>query len=664
MTMSRFDVAIPGYKVGRDPSSGQQYIIYRICVSLHGQTVVERWRRYSHFDVLHENLCKLGQGSELPELPPKTCSWRHSFDARGFVERRRARLETYLLAVLKLPDMASAPVLDAFLGLGHDSVGHSLRKLVITVVEVKHLSPVFSPSLCTLSTGGQSYCATYLGDPTPNDVTSAQSYLLKPSGDNNSGKENAFKGINHQTENHVENYSSDMDHEPIAHSFIVHADFLGRLKYGQTDLQIAFEDFSGSHRCGTSIDVGSLGGGWRSRPLVAARQTFVKEDMPVEFALDTWLVLSGVDDGEVHVIVYGCSIDRKDSMLLHGHVGQQLDMSGIDLESYGYMPQSRRDQLRKEDMALPWAKLERLMGGANFPAVLESKTSSRIDQKKLAVAALMSRRRSSSASSLSSEGSEIGRTAMEELSIGESKQHVFDERKATRSKISCADDWFLKNLPEALSDEYDYKVLNVRKWIRSRQYLLCRGERQIDRWHRFLASTEPSFHDANGWHANDRRLQLLTYGGIPSAMCVAFHPEVLSFRSGIFSHLRPTLWKLFSGAMRFRQHSASRKNAMSYHRLCQVESYEDWLEEGQTDHAHYLMASLQFDQIELDIGRTEETMTSNESQALRRILRAFCIRNPRIGYCQAMNFVAISLLRAARTGKCVTPLANRRDVPV
>ena len=74
------------------------------------------------------------------------------------------------------------------------------------------------------------------------------------------------------------------------------------------------------------------------------------------------------------------------------------------------------------------------------------------------------------------------------------------------------------------------------------------------------------------------------------------------------------------------------------------------MDQKQTDHAHFLLASLQFDQIELDITRTEETITGAETAALRRILRSFCLRNPRVGYCQAMNFVAISLLRAARTG--------------
>eukprot|EP00946_MAST-07B_sp_MAST-7B-sp1_P002846 g2846.t1 len=640
---ARFDVAIPAYKVGRDPSTGQQYILYRICVSLHGQSVVERWRRYSHFDVLHENLCLLGKGSGLPPLPPKTCSWRHSFDARGFVERRKTALETYLLAVLRLPDVACAPIFDAFLGLGHDNVGHSLRRLVVTVVEVKHLSPIFSPSLCTLSTGSQSYCATYI-DTKISEGSTGQAFHGNAKLDNQEdGQSTECKG------RMVSPADNGMSHEPITHSFIVHADFLGRLKHGQTDLHVTFEDFSGNHRCGTSIDVGSLGGGWRSRPLVAARQAFVKKDMPAEFALDTWLVLSGVDDGEVHLIVHGSCIDEGGE----GDVGIAAKGSdahaipGENLERYGYVSKERRDELRREDMSLPWALLEQQMRDFNNSSSGQaSNETSMMGRKKLAVAALMSRRRSNSLSS--SDGENDGTP-----DGGESKDGASLSREGTMVVVegaSAAEQWFHANLPETLSDEYDYKVLNVRQWIRSRQYLLCRGERQIDRWHRFLASTKPSFHDANGWHINDRRLKLLTYGGIPSAMCVAFHPEVLSFRNGIFSHLRPTLWKLFSGAMRSRQHAAARNDIMSYHRLCRIESHENWVNEGQTNHAHYLLASLQFDQIELDIGRTEETMTSSESQALRRILRAFCIRNPRIGYCQAMNFVAISLLRAARTG--------------
>ncbi len=138
---------------------------------------------------------------------------------------------------------------------------------------------------------------------------------------------------------------------------------------------------------------------------------------------------------------------------------------------------------------------------------------------------------------------------------------------------------------------------------------------------------------------------------------MAFHPEVLTFRNGIFSTLRPTLWKLFSGAARLKRAGKDGRRSyyppertLAYHRLCTVENHADWVALGMRDHAHFLLASLQFDQIELDVDRTEETMSAPEAMALRRILRAFCLRNPEVGYCQAMNFVAISLLRATRTG--------------
>ena len=42
-------------------------------------------------------------------------------------------------------------------------------------------------------------------------------------------------------------------------------------------------------------------------------------------------------------------------------------------------------------------------------------------------------------------------------------------------------------------------------------------------------------------------------------------------------------------------------SSLNYHTLCKVESHKDWIDHGQTDHAHFLLASLQFDQIELDI---------------------------------------------------------------
>ena len=515
LSNSRFDVALPDWKICLDKTTGKQYINYRVAVSLHGQAVVEKWRRYSHFDALHNNLCDIGQGETLPPLPPKTCSWRHTFDARDFVNRRKRNLEDYLSAVRQLPGCTSAPVLDSFLGLGHDSVSSEMRTLAITVVEVRHLSPVFNPSLCRLSTGSQSYCATY-------EDTSEYS----SSNGGGSGGGGSSGGISGGTgENHA-----------ITHTFIVHSDFLGRLKSGETDLQVVFEDFSGKHRCGTTIDIGSLGGGWRSRPLVAARQAFTTGQMPEEFALDTWLVLSGVDDGEVHLVLHGLRPSTKiEKELIQEQLKQQeggpgvLPWAGLDLE-----------MMREDEMARQKLVVANLVQHKRQLTSDESSSSSGRGEQ--------SRMRGESKSGMSSSGSGSGRSGGGRSGDGRSSDGggsrsgggrststavvVEAEEKNATGPSQNSDEWFRRHLPHELVDEYNYKVLDVRRWIRIRQYLLCRGERQIDRWHRYLAATKPSFHDVNGWHWNDRRLRVLTYGGIPSALCVAFHPEILTFRNG------------------------------------------------------------------------------------------------------------------------------------
>ena len=130
-------------------------------------------------------------------------------------------------------------------------------------------------------------------------------------------------------------------------------------------------------------------------------QAFVKKDMPAEFALDTWLVLSGVDDGEVHLIVHGCCIDEGGE----GEVGNAAKGSNAHaipdekLERYGYVSKERRDELRREDMSLPWALLEQQMReSTNCSSEQVKNETNMMGRKKLAVAALMSRRRSSSLS--------------------------------------------------------------------------------------------------------------------------------------------------------------------------------------------------------------------------------------------------------------------------
>ena len=106
LSHQRFKVSLPEWTICRDKNTSKQYISYKVLVSLHGQNVVERLRRYSHFEALHNTLCSIGQGSTLPPLPPKTCSWRHAFDARDFVERRKNQLENYLMAVRQLPEIS------------------------------------------------------------------------------------------------------------------------------------------------------------------------------------------------------------------------------------------------------------------------------------------------------------------------------------------------------------------------------------------------------------------------------------------------------------------------------------------------------------------------------------------------------------------------------
>ena len=59
------------------------------------------------------------------------------------------------------------------------------------------------------------------------------------------------------------------------------------------------------------------------------------------------------------------------------------------------------------------------------------------------------------------------------------------------------------------------------------------------------------------------------------------------------------------------------------------------------------MASDAWRQIEPDLGRTCSRLTALEKKSLRRVLRSYALRNPAVGYCQALNFVALALLRAS-----------------
>jgi len=93
-----YNITISSFKICRDREK-KQYVSYIVAVCMYGQNVVERLRRYSHFETLHKRLTAMGV-ENLPPLPPKTCSWR-AFDAREFLERRKTQLERYVVAVTK-----------------------------------------------------------------------------------------------------------------------------------------------------------------------------------------------------------------------------------------------------------------------------------------------------------------------------------------------------------------------------------------------------------------------------------------------------------------------------------------------------------------------------------------------------------------------------------
>jgi hypothetical protein len=106
-------------------------------------------------------------------------------------------------------------------------------------------------------------------------------------------------------------------------------------------------------------------------------------------------------------------------------------------------------------------------------------------------------------------------------------------------------------------------------------------------------------------------------------------------RSGVPPHLRGRVWWMCSGAAEL-QHAASESYASLVARL----------------HTLSQCASME---IEKDLPRTfpvaagessaaEDRLRRSSTGELRRVLQAYSLRNPRIGYCQSMNFLAAVLL--------------------
>ncbi|KAL7680496.1 putative C2 domain, Rab-GTPase-TBC domain, Rab-GTPase-TBC domain superfamily [Plasmopara halstedii] len=175
-------------------------------------------------------------------------------------------------------------------------------------------------------------------------------------------------------------------------------------------------------------------------------------------------------------------------------------------------------------------------------------------------------------------------------------------------------------MSKSMSDFYGFTIpLAARKdWVHLRSYQDCREERRVEVWTKLFSTQLPERLRRCSYKAKDSEekalLMQLTRAGIPR-------------------HMRESAYLNLSGA--------SEKQAIAGHNY-----YADLVEKAEK------MDLETFCQIELDINRTfgnSGTTISSESgrSRLRRILQAYSLRNPRVGYCQGLNFIVAFLLLMA-----------------
>ncbi|KAI9908435.1 hypothetical protein PsorP6_003948 [Peronosclerospora sorghi] len=163
-----------------------------------------------------------------------------------------------------------------------------------------------------------------------------------------------------------------------------------------------------------------------------------------------------------------------------------------------------------------------------------------------------------------------------------------------------------------LKDFYGFTVVEAarREWVHLRSYQDCREERRAENWTRLYNSQLPEILRRCSYKDKDTEEKALL---------------VQLAQSGIPRHLRQCAYMNLSGA------SEKKANAGPNY-------YVDLVQKAGT------IETEAFRQIELDIDRTfggSETIICSELgyAQLRRILRAYSLRNPIIGYCQGLNFI-------------------------
>uniref|UniRef100_A0AAV1VL99 Rab-GAP TBC domain-containing protein n=1 Tax=Peronospora matthiolae TaxID=2874970 RepID=A0AAV1VL99_9STRA len=185
---------------------------------------------------------------------------------------------------------------------------------------------------------------------------------------------------------------------------------------------------------------------------------------------------------------------------------------------------------------------------------------------------------------------------------------VLYEEHVQRCAAKPMKDFYGFTIPDAARDD----------WVHLRSYRDCREERRVEDWTRLYGTQSIECLQRCSYREKDTEEKALL---------------LQLARNGIPRHLRERAYMHLSGASR-KQETAG----PTY--------YVDLVKQAAT------LETETFSQIELDIGRTfghSGTIISCESGRgqLRRILRAYSLRNPSVGYCQGLNYIVAFLLLIA-----------------
>ncbi|KAH7479358.1 Growth hormone-regulated TBC protein 1 [Phytophthora ramorum] len=177
-----------------------------------------------------------------------------------------------------------------------------------------------------------------------------------------------------------------------------------------------------------------------------------------------------------------------------------------------------------------------------------------------------------------------------------------------------------RSVAKSMSDFYGFTIPESARedWVHLRSYQDCREERRVEDWTRLYGTQFPERLRRCSYKEKDTEEKALL---------------VELARAGIPRHLRERAYMNLSGA------SEKQSNAGPNY-------YAGLVREADSTETET------FRQIELDIDRTfghSGTAICSQSgrDQLRRILRAYSLRNPSVGYCQGLNFIVAFLMLMA-----------------